>query len=120
MRENIYRVGNLPGLGWVKYLGLSPSVGSLKAFLFATTISLNFPSLPPPGSSPTLAVLTPAEGYETLLMWQDDPTRGLFVRGRNTIALGFMPQLMDGPEGEVLRELFFEQLDLQLRLKKPL
>ena len=97
------------------------SIGWITKGVFVRDDNLfTFSETAPPGSSPTLAVLTPAEGYETLLMWQDDPTRGLFVRGRNTIALGFMPQLMDGPEGEVLRELFFEQLDLQLRLKKPL
>jgi hypothetical protein len=44
-----------------------------------------------------------------------DPSRGLFILGKNTIVLGFMPHLMDGEEGKGLRELLLEEVALQLR-----
>lgn len=105
-------MGEIFGIESISWISKGNFVRDDKLFSFSDTAPL--------GSSPTLALLTPADGYEALLTWQDDPTRGLFVRGKNTIVLGFMPQLMDGPEGEVLREFFLEQLDLQLRLRSPL
>lgn len=65
------------------------------------------------------ASMTPRPGYRLLATELLRKDKGIMVRGERTLALGFMPQLLEGKSGDGWRKLFVQEIGNLISTKAP-